>query len=157
MPTPPSGFGAKNVYFLPLPNGLEQFVASQIVKRNLMTVVTDPNLADAFFCDIVGKGLQKRLEELFPKSAAEQAKAEAPQETGESSLAMDVKAPESQRFSSFGRGKGTIFLVDRKTSVVLWSAYVRPETASADDLNKAAKTIVDKLEAVMKGEGGSSK
>ena len=148
--------GMRNVYFLPLPNGLEHFVANHLVKRGLLTVVTDPQLADAVFTDTLGKGFEKRLLELYPpppppKPDPNEENAEDVKKDDDTSSAMDVKSTPQERFSSFGRGKGTIFLVDRKTNLVLWSAYVRPRSGAADDLDKAAKTIVDRIQDTIKG------
>ena len=59
--TEPAGSaGVRNVYLMQMPNGLEQFIANQLTSRGLMTVVADPNLADALFTDTVGKGFEKR-------------------------------------------------------------------------------------------------
>ncbi len=148
--------GMRNVYFLPLPSGLEHFIANHLVKRGLLTVVTDPQLADAVFTDTLGKGFEKRLLELYPppappKPEPKDDKDEDAKKDDDSGDAMDVKSAPQERFSSFGRGKGTIFLVDRKTNLVLWSAYVKPRSSAADDLNKAAKTIVDRIQDTIKG------
>lgn len=153
--------GVRNVYLLPMPNGLEQFIANQLTSRGLMTVVTDPNLADALFTDTVGTGFEKRYLELYPppeppKEAEEDE--EKPQSRGSSiSASLDVKDAKMERPSSFGRGKGTIFLVDRRTKTVLWSAYVRPKTSLPKDLNRAAKTIADRIEDTVKKGGGLSR
>jgi hypothetical protein len=148
--------GMRNVYFLPLPGGLEHFVANHLVKRGLLTVVTDPQLADAVFTDTLGKGFEKRLLELYPpppppKPEPNDEKDKDAKKDDDPSSPMDVKSAPQERFSSFGRGKGTIFLVDRKTNLVLWSAYVRPKSGTADDLDKAAKTIVDRIQDKLKG------
>jgi TolB-like protein len=47
--------------------------------------------------------------------------------------------------SSFGRGKGTFFLVDRKSRAVIWSTYDRAANNSADTLDKKAEQIVNRL------------
>jgi len=153
----PQPLGMRNVYFLQLPGGLEHFVANHLVKRGLLTVVSDPQLADAVFTDTLGKGFEKRLLELYPPPEPPKAEPgdeeskDAKQQGGDSGRAMDVKSAPAERFSSFGRGKGTIFLVDRKSNTVLWSAYVRPRSGAADDLARAAKTIVNRIEARIKG------
>ncbi len=152
----PPPLGMRNVYFLPLPSGLEHFVASHLVKRGLLTVVTDPQLADAVFTDTLGKGFEKRMLELYPspeppKPEPEDEKSKDAKKDGGAGTVMDVKSAAPERFNSFGRGKGTIFLVDRKTNTVLWSAYVRPRSGAADDLDKAAKTIVDRIQETIKG------
>jgi hypothetical protein len=150
--------GVRNVYFLPLPNGLEQFVANHLVKRGVLSVVTDPQSADAVFTDTVGLGFQEKMEELYPAPAP--VKTEESGEDGKKAKA-DEAGPETKdsgagRIRSSVRGKGTIFLVDRKTSVVLWSAYVRPKSTSPRDLDRAAKEIVERIADSIKGGSGIS-
>ncbi|HPT24889.1 MAG TPA: hypothetical protein PLZ95_00620 [Bryobacteraceae bacterium] len=143
--------GIKNVYLLPMPNGLEQFIANQLVKRGVLGVVADPQMADAVFTDTVGSGFQQRMGELYP--------APKPPEPEEDEKDAKAKRPGSEakdagggavRMGALSRGKGTIFLVDRKSSQVLWSAYVRPKSSSPRDLDRAAKTIADRIAASVK-------
>jgi len=47
--------------------------------------------------------------------------------------------------STFGRGKGTIFIVDRHSRAVLWSIYERPRDMRPDTLDKTAGLIVRRL------------
>jgi len=47
--------------------------------------------------------------------------------------------------STFGRGKGTFFLVDRGTRAVLWSAYQRPKDTTPGELEKTAEKVVKQL------------
>jgi hypothetical protein len=47
--------------------------------------------------------------------------------------------------SSFGRGKGTIFLVSVKSREVLWSTYALPKDSRADQLEKTAGKITNDL------------
>ncbi|MBA3974590.1 MAG: hypothetical protein C0504_10280 [Candidatus Solibacter sp.] len=159
----PSGpGGARKVYLMPMPNGLEQFIANQLTSRGLMTVVADANLADALFTDTVGKGFEKRYLDLYPPPAPpkkeDDAEADKPRSRQASSPAsMDVKEAKMERTGSLGRGKGTIFLVDRASKTVLWSAYVRPKTSQPEDLNRAAKQIVDQIEQTLSKGGGLSR
>lgn len=139
--------GVRNVYFLPMPNGLDQFVANQLASSGILGVVADPRMADAVFTDTVGKGFQQKLNEIYPapKPAApgEDEKDEKGKVAG-----TEVKAAEDSgvRAGGLSRGKGTIFLVDRRTSQVLWSAYVRPASSSPKDLDRAAKKITKAIE-----------
>ena len=47
--------------------------------------------------------------------------------------------------SSFGRGKGTLFLVDAHSRAVLWSIYEKPGRSSPDQLDRVARRVVDRL------------
>lgn len=154
--------GVRNVYLMPMPNGLEQFIANQLTSRGLMTVVADPNLADALFTDTVGKAFEKRYLELYPPPAPPKEEDEEEEEKdrkkrSSSSSSMDVKDVKQERTGGFSRGKGTIFLVDRRTKTVLWSAYVRPNSSLPKDLDRAAKTIGDRIEETVKKGGGLSR
>jgi len=51
----------------------------------------------------------------------------------------------SEHPSSFGRGKGTIFIVDRHSRAVLWSTYDRPHDMRPDTLDKNAGQIIRRL------------
>lgn len=133
----------RNVYLLPMPNGLEQFVANHLVKRGVLSVVADPKQADAVFTDTVGMGFQQRMEELYPVPKTVNSEEDEKQDNGRKpNSRLNVVEAGQARPGGLSRGKGTIFLVDRKTSVILWSAYVRPKSSSPQDLDAAAKKIV---------------
>lgn len=54
--------------------------------------------------------------------------------------------------SGFGRGKGTLFLVDAKSRRVIWSAYAKPKNTSSDELERVAHQIVEKLTKTLAGK-----
>ena len=85
----------QSVYLLPMAGGLDQFLANRLV--GVFRVVTDPKLADAVFTDRLGEPFEQKLAELYPKPDAEDVEKE------------DKATPP---VSSFGRGRGTVFLVD---------------------------------------------
>lgn len=66
----------------------------------------------------------------------------------------EVKPKEASvpRSSSFGKGKGTIFLVDPRSHVVLWSFYEQPKNTSSAELDRTAGRIVERLRRVLKGK-----
>lgn len=57
---------------------------------------------------------------------------------------------EPNQIRSFSRGRGTFFLVDRKTRNVLWSTYERPKNGSPDELNRTAERVVNDLKRDLK-------
>ncbi len=61
------------------------------------------------------------------------------------------KLPKAGSMSSFGRAKGTIFLVDVKTRQVLWSIYQRPKNSTPQQLDKTAVHIVNQLKQDIAG------
>jgi len=132
--------GVETVYLLPMGNSLDQFLANQLTSQGILRVVADPRKADAVFTDRLGKELQAFLDEIQP---AEEAAVAGESETSGKELAKDERG--RGRITTFGRGKGTVFLVDRETRTVLWSTYERPKNATPDQVNKAASRIVERL------------
>jgi len=132
--------GVESVYLMPMGNGLDQFLANELTRQGILRVVTDPRKADAVFTDRLGQELQAFLEELEPSGevAAKDEKKAGGKESG-SEEKRQVRA------TTFGRGKGTVFLVERKTRVVLWSTYERPKNAAPDQVHKAALRIARQL------------
>ena len=57
--------------------------------------------------------------------------------------------------SSFGRGKGTIFLVDRKSKEVIWSVFEPPKGSTGQQLDRGALDIVSRLKRDLKGNEGA--
>ena len=116
------------VYLMPMGSGLDQYLASRITDENLFQVVTDPKLADAVVTDHLGKGFEQEL----------------------AAYSADPKAKQSDEhgrviISTFGRGRGNIFIVGTKSHQVLWSAYEKPRGSSAREVEKNARRFVKKL------------
>jgi hypothetical protein len=125
------------VYLLPMSAGLDQYLANRLT--GVFRVVTDPKLADAVFTDRLGEPFEQKLAELY---------------SGESKEERAEKASKEQRstppVSSFGRGKGTIFLVDVKSRAVIWSGYQKSGGSAPDALNRTAAQIVEQIKKQQK-------
>jgi hypothetical protein len=154
----------QSVYILPMANGMDQYLANKITRQGLFLVVTEPKLADAILTDRIGEPFERKIEELYPappkaeKEAVEDKdankgddksdKGEKPEKAekkeSESKAGLDT-GPTFDHPSSFGRGKGTIFLVDRKSRAVIWSTYDRPNNMRADTLDKTADQVVNRI------------
>ena len=130
----------KSVYLLPMGGGLDQYLAIRLTESQLFRVVTDPNLADAVITDRIGEAFEERLAELFPDPD----KKEEKEEDKNSWVNQKVRS------ASFSRGKGTIFLVDRKTRDVLWSLYSPAKSLRVKDLNGNATVISKKLDEAVR-------
>jgi len=158
----PSFAEIQSVYLLPMSGGLDQYLANRLTGEGLFRVVTDPQAADALFTDRLGQAFELKYTELYPpappapeKPPAEAEQAAAPAETPVPKSA--AKAAEQKReppewkeearvrVSSFGRGKGTIFLVDRKTRAVLWSTFEKPKNTTAEEMDRVARRIAGRL------------
>ena len=130
----------QSVYVLPMAGAMDQYLANKITKQALFQVVTDPKLADAILTDRIGESFEHKLADLYapPKKADDKDK---DSKSGEN----DMVGPPLDQPSSFGRGRGTYFLVDRKSRAVLWSTYDRPNNMRADTLDKTADHIIKRL------------
>ena len=127
--------GVKTVYMLPMSAGLDQYLAVRLTSSNVFQVVTDPQKADAVFTDRIGTSLEESMHELFDPKKVETDKNGKP-------IASDDSRP---TMAPLSRGKGSIFLVDRKTRAIIWSMYARPKTQQPDDLNHLAHQIAGQL------------
>ncbi|MBI5083508.1 MAG: hypothetical protein HZB13_02785 [Acidobacteria bacterium] len=153
----------KNVYILGMGSQFDQFLADHVARGGVLQVVTDPAKADAILTERLGKGFEKKLEELYPTPKPEppptpKAKDEDSEDTEKSPSAFDLKTTPQDRTSSLGRGKGTVFLVHRSSRSVVWSTYERPKSTRPDDLNSTAREVAGRLEkAIEKAAGGQKK
>jgi hypothetical protein len=155
----------QNVYVLPMAKGFDQYLANRLFGGRLFQVVTDPKLADAVFTDRLGEAFQFQLETISPSpEAAEEEKKEEKKEgkkddaaaaSGLGGLGAIIggqtvnKVSNPALNSSFGRAKGTVFLVDAKSRQVLWSVYEPPKNTSSKELDHTAGDIVSRLKKEM--------
>jgi hypothetical protein len=140
----------QRVYLLPMTGSLHLHLAHQCARLGLFQVVTDPLRADAVFTDRLGDAFEQRLADWD----GEQAKRDAPEKGAE------VKKPEAEAdprerqqlelaqrplTSSFGGGKGNLFLVDRKSRRILWSTYEGMKGRTPERLERSAEHIAERL------------
>jgi len=130
----------QSVYLLPMSGGLDQYLANRLA--GVFRVVTDPKLADAVFTDQLGESFEQKLAELYPPPE--------PAEKDKAAKDKEDKAP--TRLSSFGRGKGTIFLVDLKSRAVIWSGYQKRTDSAPNTLNRTAGQIVEQIKKQQKAK-----
>ncbi len=159
------------VYLMPMGHSLDQFIAGRLTRMHVLQVVTDPAKADTVITDRVGAALESRLKDLYPPPPAPGVKGSLKEDTkeavkepaksiSETTHAGDVP-PSSGPLSAFGdtsntvaktgsmstsgHGRGTVFLVDVKSSQVLWSIFETPKNNSPRALDRAAERIVKRL------------
>ena len=137
------------VYLLKMSKGLDQFLANRLISNHIFQVVTDPKLADAVFTDHLGESFQTKLEELFPPPESEKpAPPPKPEKTDDQApIGGDTvnKLANPASSSSFGRSRGTVFLVDAKSRQVVWSVYQPSKDSSSKEMDSTAKDIVNRL------------
>ena len=165
------GSKVNTVYILPMAHGLDQHIANRLTREHVVEVVADPVRADALLTDRLGAPLEYRLEKLHPtpKPPDEDAKGESDSDTsdkvaGDQSDKDDKDATKGRRAprmmaeggppraTTFGGGKGTLFLVDAHTRNVLWSVYEKPKNTSPDELDRTAKRVVTRLKQDLAGK-----
>ncbi len=164
-----------SVYLMPMGSGLDQFLAERLTSEHVFQVVTDPKLADAVLTDRIGKAFEENLADLTaappaPKSAEKAASgspagATSNQATSTQSSSSSIvgafagdtenKLSDPAANSSFGRGKGTIFLVNVKSKQVIWSVYEQPKGSGSVQLDHSALAIVSRLKRDLKKPEGS--
>jgi hypothetical protein len=163
----------QSVYILPMNSGMDQFLANRLTSLGVFQVVADPQKADSVLTDSLGRGFEDKLKELYPPPPAVK-KAEEKEKNGGKDADVDKdKDPNKEQDaekdkdkekdkdskssatgkqfesspvqSTWARGRGNIFLVDRQTRTVVWSVYERPKNTTADELSKAATRVVQRL------------
>jgi hypothetical protein len=127
--------GVKSVYLMPMSGGLDQYLAIRIANGGAMQVVTDPKKADAIFTDRIGSNFEQSLQDMYGEKKKSDGKL--------SSSSDDFARPSMQPLS---HGKGSLFLVDRQSHVVLWSMYARPKSMDPDEMNNLATKIAEQLD-----------
>ncbi len=155
------GSNVRTIYIMPMRHGLDQYIANQLTREHVLDVVADAARADAIFTDALGESFEEKLEKLHPTPKPEEPKTEPVKETADKDSPDDkVKAAgpkmyretEPPHTSTFGRGKGTLFLVDAHSRVILWSVYEKPTAASPNGLDGTAKRVVSRLKQDLAGK-----
>lgn len=174
--------GVRKVYVMPMAKGLDQYLANRISNRKLFQIVTDPKLADAILTDAIGQNFQAQLENISPtpeppkpadvpakpekdkdkeKEKEKKAKAAAPDAGDDASsllsMFQDTEGKSAAPISSFGRGKGTVFLVDAKSRQVVWSTFEPAKGVRNRDLDRTATEIVARLKKDLPRANGKGK
>lgn len=124
---------ARTVYIVPMANGLDRHLASRLTSSGAVRVVLVPESADAVFTD--------RVDEAFWIWSNARYK-----------LAVDpsnAALGDDDRFKyerpRMGGYRGTVFLVDPRNGVVLWSIYEPIPDTSPNALDQAAAHVAISL------------
>jgi hypothetical protein len=131
--------GYKTVYLLPMSGGLDQFLATRLTAGAVMQVVTDPLKADVVLTDRIGAAFEEHLNEIY----GEKPKTDEKNSLTSSPKPMDI---------AISHGRGLIFMVDRRTREVVWSAFIKLRDVSPDAMNHVAVEIATKLDKDRKGK-----
>ncbi len=135
----------KKVYFLQMTGGIDQYLAQHLITGNTIEVVTDPALADAIFSDRIGETLEQKLTELYPHPPPP-----AKEEDEDEPKKVSIASGATRGQSTWGRGRGNIYLIDRKSRAVVWSAFNKPKNSTAKELDRVAAKFASRLRADLK-------
>jgi hypothetical protein len=136
----------RSVYILPMSGGMDQYLANRLTSMGVLQVAADPKNADAILTDRLGETFERRMADLYPEPAPAKSKDEEQTEkASSSSAAAEMAASAAPRVSSFNRGRGNFFLVDRRTRNVLWSTYEKPEGMGPERMTHTAEKIARQL------------
>jgi hypothetical protein len=113
--------------------GLDQFLAQRLTGQGILQVVTDPRKADAVLTDRIGANFEESMAQLYDEGKKPV------------SAKADDNPYQRPAMQPLSRGKGNVFLVDRKTKDVVWSTFIIPKTTDSNDLSHTAGSIVDQL------------
>ncbi len=134
----------KTVYVLPMSNGLDQYLAAQLTSGSVLQVVTNPQKADALLTDHVGQSFEQSLADLYnTKPSASDKDAEKSDDTANAFTRSGMQGQ---------RGRGNIFLVNRKTHDVVWSYFESPGDKTPNGMRRTAAKISAKLAQSIKGK-----
>ncbi len=148
MSAPAAGLDdVKSVYLLPMSNGLDQYLAAQLTSGSVLQVVTDPKNADAVLTDHLGQSFEDTLADLYnPKPTPSEKAADKADKTEDTGATYARSGMQGQK------GRGNIFLVNRKTRDVLWSFYQSPGDKTPNGMRRTASKISAKLAQSIKGK-----
>jgi hypothetical protein len=127
----------RTVYVTPMAGEMDQHIASRLTSTRTLWVVLDPGSADAILTDSLDDTFWNWLAKTYP--AATNATAPAP---GRGS-ATRFETPSQTTI----KHRGTVFLVDPRTRLVLWSMYDLPRNSSPDEMDRVAAHINNQLKA----------
>lgn len=160
----------RHVYIMPMSGGLDQYLAHQLVASGHFAVVTEPERADAVLTDQIGATFEERYQTLYPPPPPPHAEVthsaeathgtdeKAPSHEGEKSLVAQFgEVALGQPKSTFSRGKGNIFIVDRHSRLVVWSTFLKPKNTRPDEMDRTAAKIVDRMQDTLSHEDKMAK
>ena len=136
-------------------SGFDQYLANNLTSQKLMRVVTDPQKADFILTDKLGESFQAKMDELYPPEKPVLAEKKDGDKADKKDAEPVKREPQrlEKMVTNMGGGKGTIFLVDRKSKTVTWSTFFTPKNFTPAELNRSALKVVEQ----MKPGGGKRK
>ena len=123
----------RTVYILQMANGLDQHMASRLTSSRVMWVVLDPSSADTVLTESVDDAFWTWLARTYPPAPGAHASPDG-----------RASAPAAEA-TAVTRHPGTVFLVDPRARVILWSAWEEPRKSSPGELDRTAGRFTNLL------------
>jgi len=120
----------RTVYIMSMTNSLDQHLASRLTSGRVLWVVLDPASADAVLTDNVDDTFWNWLARTYPAAGG----------SGNNYNGAN-RADNAQPL----KHRGTIFLVDPRRRLILWSVYELPKNASPNELDHSAARVTNQL------------
>jgi hypothetical protein len=125
----------RTVYILGMASGRDQYLANRLTSARVMWVVLEPTSADAVLTETLDDTFWTWLTHTYPPPASA---SRPPGNEGVGAL----------RGSQLNQTQGgTVFLVDPRSKVILWSTYEPAKNSSPGELDHAAERIGNQLKA----------
>jgi hypothetical protein len=123
----------KTVYILSMSNSMDEYLASRLTSSRVLWVVHQASSADTVLTDTLNENFWTWLERSYGPAGATPADA--------------ADMGYNRGSSLLNRHSGTIFLVDPRRKVVLWSNFALPKNSSPDELDRTAARIANQLKS----------
>jgi hypothetical protein len=125
----------RTVYILEMSHSFDQHLASRLSSGRVFWVVLDPTSADAVLTDSIDAPFWTWLQRTYPQANGG-AVANRPAVVGSDTPPAAVH-------------RGTIFLVDPRQRLVLWSTYELARDMSPPQMDRAANRIANQLKVAL--------
>jgi len=121
----------QTVYIREMTNAFDQHLASRLTSARVLWVVLDPAKADAVLTDAIDDNFLNWVQRTYTKPTPG---------------ATETSAPVVRRPPSLGEESlGTVFLVDPRSRLVLWSGCERPKDSSIAEADRTAIRLTNEL------------
>jgi hypothetical protein len=122
----------QTVYILEMANSFDQHLASRLTAGHVLWVVLDPKNADAVITESLDDSFVSWMQRTFTPPPG------APAE--------ELSPSTLRRTAVYGeRSRGTVFLVDPRKRIVLWSATEPRRDSSVAEADRAATRLTNGL------------
>jgi hypothetical protein len=125
-------------------NSFDQYLASRLTSLHVLWVVLDPASADAVITEAIDEPFWTWVQHAYPPAPVTPSAATAT--AAPAADAGRLTAPARNPVTGTGH-RGTVFLVDPRRRLVLWSAWELPKDSSPVESDRSATRVTNQLKA----------